>query len=117
MSVPSKMYLPDTLSRNAIQKCYRIKTMVAAADIDIVHIEENSAVSLFGDFGDEIPFLHFRVRECEISRCVFEKNFSSEKILNLFYAVSDVANDFAGVRKRHKIMKVLTADRCPANMV
>src|SRR6266568_9512267 len=58
--VASDVNLRDAVRGNSFDVLERIEAVVLRGDINVVYIEKNPAVCLFGDFVEELPFSHHR---------------------------------------------------------
>src|SRR5690242_8150566 len=72
IAMAGEVELSDPVDRNGVDINPGIELMVEGVHIDIVDVEQNSAVRLFGHRGKELPFAHRRKREFHIARNVLD---------------------------------------------
>ena len=99
------------------QKGPDIEAVVDAADIDVVHIEQQMAIGAAHQLRNEFPFAQFVCRVSDIARYVFEQNPAAEKILHLLHAIRQMPQRRFGVRHRQQIVQIVMIDARPAQVI
>ena len=116
-AVASQVNLTDALSRNSRKIFHRGEAVIDGADVDVVNVQQNSAVSFFSDRGKKDPFRHRRNRIGQVAGNILHQNAASEPVLNVTNSGGDVPDSLFSVGKRKKIMGKATADCSPAKMI
>ena len=65
---------------NVVQVIVRIEIVILRRDVNIVHVEKNSAVGQFCDFAEKFPFGHFGSVKLRITAHVLHADRHFEKI-------------------------------------
>ena len=65
--------LHDPVSGDAIEEILGSEAVIKSAHIDIIDVEQEPAAGALGEFGDKLPFRHFRLAVRHIGRDVFER--------------------------------------------
>ena len=91
--------------------------MVARADIDIVHVEQQQAVGAFRHFGQKIPFAAVGGAKADIARRIFDQNALPQIILHTADIVDDALQCRCVIGQRQQVMAVMRVDPGPAQMI
>ena len=59
LRMPRNVDLPDAIVRDIVEVGVWIEIVILRRNVNIVHIEENSAVGALDHFAQELPFRHF----------------------------------------------------------
>ena len=88
------MDLRDAFGRNAVDVIERIEAVILRRDVDIVYVEQNSAVGALDDFVQEFPLGHFGNVKFGIAADVFhgDGNFEKSRTSRIFCAVMRAAS-------------------------
>ena len=117
VGVPRQVDLPDPAGRKVHQILERIEPMIAGTHVDVVHIEEDSAVGPLGDCCEEFPLGDRGMLEREVARNVLHQNPSSETLLPVLDPTDDEIDRLLGVRQRKEIVGLVPTDAPPAEMI
>src|SRR5687767_1200477 len=109
VGVSGQVDLADTVTGEAGQVRLGRKAMVHGADVDVVDVEEQSAVGSLGDGAQELPLLYRRVRVSEIAGDIFEQDLAAEPFLHGQDALYDVVERLLGVWQGQQVMRVVAA--------
>ena len=63
LGVAGDVDLRDALGRHGVEIIVGIEVVVLRRDVDVVHVEQDSAVGALDDFGEKFPLGHFGQRE------------------------------------------------------
>jgi hypothetical protein len=77
VAMPGQMKLAHARFRHGLKILYGVKTMVDAADIDVVDIEQDVAVRARRHLAKEIPLAHLVGVKAQIARHVFQQDLPS----------------------------------------
>src|SRR5882724_10586454 len=94
-----------------------VEAVIDRAHVDVVHVEEDPAVGPFGDRCEKLPLGHRRVREAEVARDVLEEDLLPESVLHRLHPLDDVLERLLGVRQREQVVRVVTANAAPAEVI
>ena len=71
--------LGNALRRDAVQIIERIETVISRGDVDVIDVEQNSAIGPLHDFREKLPFGHFRNMKFRVAADVFHAIGTSRK--------------------------------------
>ena len=91
--------------------------MIHRADVDVVDVEQDSAVSPLRNRGQELPFRHRRVPVGQIAGHVLDQDLAAQPILHLADPSGRKLQRFLRIWQRKQVVRVMTADRAPTKMV
>src|SRR5712664_480161 len=117
VAVAGQVELADAVHWNSGQVSVGIEAVVARAHVDVVHVEEEAAVGLPRDPGQELPFGHGGRGVFDVAGDVLEEDLTAEHILDLPHARDHVRECFLGVRKRQQVVNVPAGVAAPAEVV
>jgi len=80
--VTSQMELNDPVTGDAIDKDLRIESMIKRIHINVIHVEENSAICFVRQSREEFTFGECRSLEFEVGGRILERDRTLQKILN-----------------------------------
>src|SRR6266576_7249889 len=58
LRVASDMNLPDTMTRQIVEVIVRVEVVVLRRDVNVVYVQQNTAVGRFDHFVQELPLCH-----------------------------------------------------------
>ena len=58
LRVASDMNLPDTMTWHIVEVIVRVEVVVLRRDVNVVHVQQNTAVGQFDHFAQELPLCH-----------------------------------------------------------
>src|SRR5581483_9232775 len=105
------------MRRDRVQIAQRIETVVDAADVDVVDVEQDAAAAAPGNQVEKLPFRDGRFGELEIARYVLDQDAATEVILSLIDVAAHHLERLFGVRQRQQIVEMEAVDRTPAQMI
>src|SRR5258708_38256941 len=111
------MNLRHPVRGDAVDIRQGIKTVVSGGDIDVVDVQENSAVGPFHDFVQELPFGHLRHMVFGIAADILNGDRDFEKIPDLSYLLCRDLGRFKSVWHRKQVMGISPVHAAPAKMV
>ena len=117
ITVSRQVKLLYPLNRDAVDEILCRKSVVKTADVDIVDVEQQQAISLFRDRRQKRPLAHFRLGVGDVAGHIFQQNAPPQKFLYLLYAGNDVAHSRLGIRQRHEIVQITIVHPGPAQMI
>jgi hypothetical protein len=115
--VACEVELSDAMDGDSLEIGIDIEVVVKGADVDIVDIKEDLAIGAFADLTQKVPFGHLAVWEGDVARDIFEKDLTSEGVLNLEDTGDDVTDRFFGVGKGQKIVAIVSAKSSPTQVI
>ena len=59
LRVAGNMNLPDTMMRNVVEVFVRVEVVVLRRDVNVVYVQQYTAVGQFDHFAQELPLRHF----------------------------------------------------------
>src|SRR5690606_9050870 len=77
-AVAGEMDLPDAVARKRREILARVEAVIDAADVYVVHIEQQQAVAACSELRKELVFAHLRLREGDVARNVLDQDLPSE---------------------------------------
>jgi hypothetical protein len=98
IDVTGEMVLRYALNLDRLDVTRSIETVVEGADVNIINIEQDPAISLFRNSIQEIPFSHHRVREAHVTRYVFDEDRALQGFLHLSDSCRRPRNSFFCIR-------------------
>ena len=116
-AVAGDVHLADAMVGDLVQVIVGVESVVFAGDVDVVDVQQNSAVGQFDHFGQELPFGHFRDVEFGIAADIFHDDGDFQKILHFPDPAGGVFGGGESVGHREKIMGVGSIDASPAKMI
>jgi len=116
-AVTREVDLTDSLRWNSRQIFHRGETVIHGADIYVVNVQQNSAVSFLGDRGKKDPFRHGRNRIGQVAGNILHQDAASKLVLNLANSSGNVPHRFFSAGKRQEIVGKTTADCSPTKMI
>ena len=95
-----------------------IEIVVLRRDVDVVHVEQDSAVRALDDFAEEFPLGHLRGVKLRVAADVFDAHRHFEEILHLANLLRAVTRGFPNVYGiGSKVVRVAAVDAAPAEMI
>src|SRR5271170_8188023 len=98
LGVAGDVNLRDALDRNAVDVVEGVESMILGRDVDVVDVEQDSAVGRLHHLVQKLPFGHLGFVELSIATNVFNSDGNLEKILDLSNSRSSCFHSFAGIR-------------------
>ena len=117
IAVAGEVDLRDALRRHRREVGLRVPAVVGRADVDVVDVEQDAAVGAPRDLGEELGLGDRAGGERDVARRVLEEDPTTEVLLHLDHALCDVSECLFRVRKRQEIVRVVSAQRCPAQVI
>src|SRR5260370_18206363 len=111
------MNLRHPVRGDAVDIRQGIKTVVSGGNIDVVDVQENSAVGPFHDFVQELPFGHFRHMVFGIAADILNGDRDFEKIPDLSYLLCRDLGRFKSVWHRKQAMGISPVHAAPPEMI
>ena len=96
--------LADAVVRDITEVFVGIEVVVLGGDVDVVDVEEDAAVGLFDDFGEELPFGHFGNVVLGVAGDVFDAHGDFQKIADFADALGGEFGGFLGVGEREQVV-------------
>jgi hypothetical protein len=91
--------------------------VVHRAHVDVVDVEQETAVGAAGDLAEKLPLGHRRVGVAEVARDVLDQDPAPEPVLHAAHALHHVRERLLGIRQRQEVVRVVPADAPPAEVV
>src|SRR5215469_8041502 len=110
VAVPREMKLRNALSGDSGEVGRGVEAMVECIHVDVVDIEQDTAVGGLGHAREKFPFAHRRFAIREVARDILDKNRTLENILNGADSARDVLERRLGERQRQQVVEVAAAD-------
>ena len=117
VGVSSEMHLDHAVVGQRGEVRVRIPAVVAARDVDVVHVEQERAVGLLRETREELGLAHARAREGDVARGVLENERTLEEVLHHAHALDHVGQHGLVVRQRQEIVVVAAGHAGPAHVV
>src|SRR3984957_4500190 len=111
------MNLRHTLGRNAVDVSVGVEIMILRGNVDIIHVQKNSAVGALHDLVQEFPLGHFGNVKFGIAANVFHHYRDFQGIANLPNFLRRQTRSFKGVRHGQQVVRVAPVHASPAKMV
>src|SRR6185295_1796694 len=111
------MELLYSFDRHATQVGQRIETVVDAADVHVVDVQQQPAIGALGDLAQELPFGHRVGGEAHVGGDVLQHEPALQHVLYRVHATHDVTHRLLGERQRHQVVQVDARDAGPAQMI
>ena len=94
-----------------------IGAVIVRVHQQVVEVEQDAAVGLTRNCGEELAFAHAVVGEAHVARDVLDRDAAAEPRLHLANARGHVPRRFLGVRQRQQIVEMRAAVRGPAQVI
>src|SRR5208282_2029149 len=117
IAVTSEMVLDDALDRDRIDVFLGTEPMIERAHEDVVDVEQDSAIGFLGNRAQKLPLAERRITERHVAGNIFDQDVPLQNILHPADSRGNVAHDFFGVGQRKQVMKIVSANTGPAQMV
>ena len=111
------MNLRDPVGWHSIHVYERIEVVILRRNIDVVHVEQNPAISLLHNLIQELPLCHLRNVVFGVAADVLYDDGNFDKILNLTNLLRHDLGSFERIRHRQQIMRVAAVDTAPAQVI
>jgi hypothetical protein len=95
----------------------RVEAVVAAADVDVVDVEQHAAAALERERREELPLWDVAAFELQVAGDVLDQDLPAEEILDLADAPDHVPQRLFGVRQRQQVVRKGAVDRAPAQVL
>src|SRR6266571_3519800 len=112
-----EMDLADRLRRQRREIRRSPPAVVARADVNVVHVAENSATRAFGHPGEKFPLRYRRVPELQVGGGVLNKDLALQAILGLRDVSANDPERLFGHRQRQEIGEVVPARDAEGKML
>ena len=116
LRVPGDVHLGDAMMRDVVEVIVGIEIVVLRRDVDVVHVEQDSAVGPLDDLGEEFPLGHLRNVELGVAAHVLDAIGSSRKsrTSRMFSAVPGRRER---VGHRQEVVRVASIHAPPAEVI
>ena len=109
--------LRDALRGYAVDIGKRVKTVILRRNINIIYVQENSAVSLLDNLIQEFPFGHLRHMIFGVTADVFDGDRNLQEVAYFANFLRGQACRFKGVRHGQKVVCIASVDAAPAKVI
>jgi len=105
------------LGWDCIDVIHGSKLVVHGGDVDVVHVEEDSAIGALYYFGEELPLGHLRAGEGGVTADVFDGDGDFKEVLYHADAFYGSLDGLPCVWEREQVVGVGAVDAAPAEVV
>ena len=117
VAVAGEVELDDPLVGQRPDEPVGVHVVVEARHVDVVDVEEQPAVRLLGQAGDELPLVHGRILEGNVGAGVLQHERALQEVLDGSDALHHVAQGLLGERHRQQVVGVAAEHARPAEVV
>src|SRR5580704_2569818 len=117
VGVASQMNLHNAVGGNTINVLLGVEPVIERADVDVVHVEQDSAVGFLGKLNQKVRFVPGRAAEFQVGGGIFQRDGPFQDLLNLSDTIGGMAQRFVGVGHGQQVVGVHAAGAGPAEVV
>ena len=117
LGVAGDVNLPDTMMRDVVQIIVGIEAVVFGRDVDVIYIEQDSAVGQFRDFAEKFPLGHRGLVKFRIAADIFHADGHLDEVAHATNIPGGILGHGPRIRHGQKIMGVAAIDAAPAKMI
>jgi len=112
-----EMDLPDARHREPVEITLRIEATVDDRDVDVVHVEEETASGALGEPVEELDLAHRAAGEADIACRVLDQDLPAEPLLHGIELAGDELERGLGIGERQEIFEIGAAEIRPGEML